>query len=258
MELRRGSQLLAALVLSAAAQAQPVRVILVGDSTLATRSGYGDALCQRFRPDVACINLARGGRSSGSFRAEGLWDRVQDLLREGSGYRASYVLIQFGHNDQPGKPGRSTDLATEFPVNMARYVTEVKALGGVPVLLTPLTRRSFKGQVLQNDLRPWAEASIRVAASELAPLLDLNALSYAAVQAMGEDEADTLAMAEKPAVGVPALPSSQSERAGAANPIFDRTHLGDKGARVFSTLVAQELVRLQPDLKNYLKAEPKQ
>jgi len=257
MELRRGSQLLAALALSAAAQAQPVRVILVGDSTLATRSGYGDALCQRFRPDVACINLARGGRSSGSFRAEGLWDKVQDLLREGStAYRSNYVLIQFGHNDQPGKPGRSTDLATEFPANMARYVTEVKALGGVPVLLTPLTRRSFKGQVLQNDLRPWAEASIRVAASELAPLLDLNALSYAAVQAMGEDEADTLAMAAKPAVGVPALPSSQSERAGAANPIFDRTHLGDKGARVFSTLVAQELVRLLPDLKTYLKAEP--
>jgi len=257
MKLRRGSQLLAALALSAAAQAQPVRLILVGDSTLATRSGYGDALCQRFRPEVACINLARGGRSSGSFRAEGLWDRVQDLLREGaSAYRASYVLIQFGHNDQPGKPGRSTDLATEFPANMARYVTEVKALGGVPVVLTPLTRRSFRGQVLQNDLRPWAEAGVQVAAAQQAPLLDLNALSFAAVQAMGEEEADTLAMAPKPAVGVPALPSSQSERAGAANPIFDRTHLGDKGARVFSALVAHELVRLLPDLKKHLKAEP--
>jgi len=246
-----------ALLAAAPIEAQPVRVILVGDSTLATRSGYGDALCQRFRPDVACINLARGGRSSGSFRAEGLWDRVQDLLREGStAYRASYVLIQFGHNDQPGKPGRSTDLATEFPVNMARYITEVKALGGVPVVLTPLTRRSFRAGVLQNDLRPWAESSIEVAVAQQAPLLDLNALSYAAVQAMGEEEADTLAMAPKPAVGVPALPSSQSERAGAANPIFDRTHLGDKGARVFSALVAQELVRLLPDLKTYLKAEP--
>lgn len=248
---------LALALLVAPIEAQPVRVILVGDSTLATRSGYGDALCQRFRPDVACINLARGGRSSGSFRAEGLWDGVQDLLREGStAYRSSYVLIQFGHNDQPGKPGRSTDLVTEFPANMARYLTEVKALGGVPVLLTPLTRRSFKAGVLQNDLRPWAEAGIRVAAGEQAPLLDLNALSHAAVQAVGEDESDTLAMAAKPSVGAPALPSSQSERAGAANPIFDRTHLGDKGARVFSALVAQELVRLQPDLKHYLKAEP--
>ncbi len=245
-----------AMLAAAPTQAQPLRVILVGDSTLATRSGYGDALCQRFRPEVVCINLARGGRSSGSFRAEGLWDRVQDLLSEGSGYRASYVLIQFGHNDQPGKPGRSTDLATEFPVNMARYITEVKALGGVPVVLTPLTRRSFKGGVLQNDLRPWAEASIRVAAAQQATLLDLNALSHAAVQAMGEEEADTLAMAPKPAVGVPALPSSQSERAGAANPVFDRTHLGDKGARMFSALVAQELIRLQPDLRIDLKAEP--
>ena len=29
-----------------------------------------------------------------------------------SGYQNIWVLIQFGHNDQPGKPGRSTDLAT--------------------------------------------------------------------------------------------------------------------------------------------------
>jgi lysophospholipase L1-like esterase len=34
------------------------------------------------------------------------------------------VLIQFGHNDQPGKPERSTDLATEFPVFMRQYVAE--------------------------------------------------------------------------------------------------------------------------------------
>ena len=49
------------------------RLILVGDSTMAPRSGYGNALCARFQ-QVACINLARGGRSSKSFRAEGLWD----------------------------------------------------------------------------------------------------------------------------------------------------------------------------------------
>ena len=31
------------------------RVILVGDSTMASNSGYGDALCRRFRADVSCI-----------------------------------------------------------------------------------------------------------------------------------------------------------------------------------------------------------
>src|SRR5690349_12464409 len=128
-----------------AAERLPIRVILVGDSTMQTNSGYGDAFCARFAPEVSCINLAKGGRSTASFRAEGRWDEVQRLLKDGAHYSATYVLVQFGHNDQPGKPGRSTDFVTEFPFNMARYARETRQLGGVPVLMTPLTRRSFHG-----------------------------------------------------------------------------------------------------------------
>jgi lysophospholipase L1-like esterase len=214
------------------AAAADVRVILVGDSTMATRSGYGDALCARFTPAVDCINLAKGGRSTSSFRAEGLWDKALQLVRESAG-KPSYVLIQFGHNDQPGKPGRSTDLVKEFPVNMARYAREVQEAGGTPVLVTPLTRRQFKGPWLSNDLAPWAAATRRAAGETKAPLLDLNADSQAAVQAMGEAEADTLAEAPKP------------------EPKFDRTHLGDKGARLFSGIVADELRRAVPALNKY-------
>ncbi len=230
----------------AASSNATLRVILVGDSTMATRSGYGDALCARFKPEVTCLNLAKGGRSTKSYRAEGLWDQVLTLLRQRPGGQTDLVLLQFGHNDQPGKPGRSTDLATEFPANLAAYVDEVRAAGGRLVLITPLTRRSFDAQGhLKNDLRPWAETTRRIAAERQVPLLDLNALSADAVQAMGEAEADTLAMAPKPA-DAPAQPSSSSERAGAANPVFDRTHLGPKGAALFSSLVAAELAGLDP------------
>jgi lysophospholipase L1-like esterase len=128
-----------------AAERLPIRVILVGDSTMQTNSGYGDAFCARFTSEVSCINLAKGGRSTASFRTEGRWDEVQRLLKDDGGFGATYVLVQFGHNDQPGKPGRSTDFVTEFPVNMARYAQETRALGGVPVLLTPLTRRGSYG-----------------------------------------------------------------------------------------------------------------
>lgn len=223
------------------------RLILVGDSTMAPRSGYGDALCARFKPGLRCLNLARGGRSSGSFRAEGLWEQVLELLREPDG-RHSHVLIQFGHNDQPGKPGRSTDLVHDFPANLARYVDEVRAAGATPVLLTPLTRRSFRGPWLHDDLAPWAAATRRVAADKQVALLDLHGLSRAAIQAMGETEADTLAMAAKPAPGAPIHPATAAERAGAANPVFDRTHLGDKGARLFASIVARQLQDLSPGL----------
>ncbi len=237
---------------------KPVRFILVGDSTMANTSGYGDAFCARVNRANTCINLAKGGRSSGSFRAEGRWDEVEGLLRGSAAYSATYVLIQFGHNDQPGKPGRSTDLKTEFPVNMARYAQEVKALGGVPVLVTPLTRRTFKDGVLENNLGPWADVIRATAAAQKVPLLDLNAESYAAVQAMGQDEADTLAMAPRPADYGVAPATGKVEVAGAAKTAFDRTHVGAKGAAYFSRMVMEEIRRAIPAVAGQFKPESEQ
>jgi len=194
---------------------------------MAPRSGWGSALCARLQ-QIACLNLARGGRSSRSYRAEGLWDTVLTLLKEGGpAAQKTLVLIQFGHNDQPGKPGRSTDLATEFGPNMAAYVRDVRAAGGEVLLVTPLTRRSFKAGELDNDLRPWAEAVLRVGAEQGVPVLDLNASSHAAVAAMGQAAADTLAEAP---------------------PRFDRTHLGPQGATLFAAQVLEGLLRLRPEL----------
>lgn len=238
---------------SHAAPELPIRVILVGDSTMATRSGYGDALCARFTPATSCVNLARGGRSSGSFRAEGRWDEVQKLLKDSAAYRASYVLVQFGHNDQPGKPGRSTDLVTEFPVNMTRYAAEVKQLGGVPILVTPLTRRTFHGAYLKDDLAPWSDATRKVAQANKVALLDLNALSADAVQQMGQAKADTLAMAPPPAAVAAPASGAAGEPQGTPKSAFDRTHLGAKGAQLFSGMVAHELVRLEPSVAASIK-----
>ena len=47
------------------------------------------------------------------------------------GFRRTWVLIQFGHNDQPGKPGRSTNLETEFPDNI-RQLEGLARVGLVP------------------------------------------------------------------------------------------------------------------------------
>lgn len=251
--LLAGAVLACAALSPALAADKPIRVILVGDSTMATRSGYGDALCQRFVPEVKCINLARGGRSSGSFRAEGRWDEVQSLLRDSAAYSASYVLVQFGHNDQPGKPGRSTDLVTQFPANMARYASEVKELGGVPVLVTPLTRRSFRGEYLHDDLAPWSAATRRVAAEQKVALLDLNAMSATAVQKMGSAEADTLAQEAPPAKPAANASSAATEPQGTPKSAFDRTHVGPKGAAFFAGMVAGELQRLIPSIGKWMR-----
>ena len=210
----------------------PVRIILVGDSTVAPVNGWGPGFCALAVPEVSCVNLAKNGRSTNSYRAEGLWAGVLDALKQNARFSATYVLIQFGHNDQPGKP-RPADLATEFPGNMRAYAREVKSAGAMPVLITPLTRRNFENGKLHNDLDVWGAATRRAAAEEGVPVLDLNTESAAAVQKMGPAEADTLAMQ---------TPST-----------FDHTHLGDKGSALFGRMVAGELVAAVPALRPYFR-----
>jgi lysophospholipase L1-like esterase len=231
----------------------PIQIILVGDSTVAPRNGWGPGFCDLLAPQVTCLNLAKNGRSTSSYRAEGSWDDVMKALKSNSGFSAAYVLVQFGHNDQPGKPGRSTDLATEFPANMRQYARDVKAEGGKPVLVTPLTRRKLQDGKLENDLAPWAEATRKAAGEEGIPVLDLNADSVAAVQKMGQAEADTLALAPPPATADQSAEPGSSPAKSKPATQFDYTHLGKKGWDFFGRMVADELIKAVPELRPYLK-----
>jgi lysophospholipase L1-like esterase len=234
----------------------PSKIILVGDSTTAVMGGWGPSFCgYHVTSFMACINLARGGRSSGNYRTEGSWDVALSEMRT-KGYKDVWVLIQFGHNDQPGKPGRSTDLATEFPANLARYIDEARAAGAKPILVTPLTRRMFEGGKLKNDLEPWAAATRKVAAAKKVPLLDLHAESQAAVQAMGEEAADRFAQLAKGAAAVEprAVTATEVQEMPMAQPklSFDRTHLGREGADYFARMVTRELAAAVPAMRPLL------
>jgi lysophospholipase L1-like esterase len=138
---------------------------------------------------------------------------------------------------------------------MARYAQETRTLGGTPVLVTPLTRRTFKGPYLHDTLGPWAEATRQAAAREHAVLLDLNTDSAAAVQQMGQAEADTMAM-EPPAKNDP-VPTDPNkvEPVGKTKSRFDWTHLGEKGAEFFGAMVARELAQAAPAITPYLKKD---
>jgi lysophospholipase L1-like esterase len=231
--------------------AAKVRFILVGDSTVAEKSGWGPAFCHDVVAEVTCINMARGGRSTKSYREDGTWAKVIEKLKSKGDFSKTYVLIQFGHNDQPGKPGRSTDLATEFPANMTTYVNEVKAAGGLPVIVTPLSRRTWGADgKIADGLGPWADADKRVASTTNTPLVDLHSDSIAALNRMGQTEGDTLAMAPRPDPNAPA-PTMSTERNGEAVAKFDGTHLGPKGAMVFARIVENDLAVILPETKSY-------
>jgi lysophospholipase L1-like esterase len=246
------------------------KIVLVGDSTTAVQGGWGPAFCARHVTSfLTCTNLARGGRSTYNYRAEGSWALAEAEMRT-PGYARTWVLVQFGHNDQPGKPGRSTDLQREFPDYLRRYVREIRAAGAQPVLVTPLTRRQFTDGVLIDDLAPWAEAVRSVAREMEVPLVDLHARSRAVVQALGPVAAMPLAQAAAspaqvsaalggttvgaaPVAGAPAAQDNAvAEPMGQAKVAFDYTHLGPDGAALFATLVTEELARQVPSLRPLL------
>lgn len=273
----------AALVLAPAALAQqtrertdappiePYKIVLVGDSTMAAGSGWASMFCARHvKSSVACLNLGRGGRSTRSYRQEGSW-AIALAEAKVPGYRASYVLIQFGHNDQSTRPERWTDRTTEFPANLRQMVEEVRAAGAIPVLVTPLTRREFKNSKLDNTLDVWAEEVRKVAAETKAPLVDLNRRSAAIVQRLGAEESMALAQAEptdeeraaakagttlKPRAAeearLPDVPVKPGGPRGQHTRKFDYTHVGETGAGVFAKIVAEDLARAVPALASQL------
>lgn len=247
------------------------KIILVGDSTVQQLSGWGGSFCATHVTSfAACVNLGRGGRSSYSYRAEGSWALALAEMKT-PGFVKTYVLIQFGHNDQPGKPGRSTDLATEFPANLRLYVQEARAAGAEPILVTPLTRRQFKAGKLDRDLDPWAESIRKVAAELKVPLVDLNKRSADAVEALGPSMANRFAQVPparevsaaalagttiaNPAAAA-AAPGPQNNAAveplGDAKLAFDYTHLGSVGADFFSKIVTDELAVAVPKMRPLL------
>lgn len=250
---------------------QPYKIVLVGDSTMAVASGWASMFCARHvKSSVACLNVGRGGRSTRSYRQEGGWD-IALAEAKVPGYRATYVLIQFGHNDQSSAPERWTDRTTEFPANLTKMVAEVRAAGAIPVLVTPLTRRVFKGGKLDNTLDEWSQEVRKVAAATKAPLVDLNRRSAAVVQQLGAEESMALAQAEPTAeeraaakagttlkqrsteeAREPDLPTRPGGARGQNVRKFDYTHLGETGAGVFARLMADDLARAVPALASQL------
>lgn len=205
-----------------------VHIVLVGDSTVTDKAGWGAAFAARMKPEVRVTNKARGGASTKSYyEGTKLWTEALAL-------KPTHVLIQFGHNDMKGKgPERETDPRTTFRTNLARYIAEARAAGAQPILVTSITRRNFKDGRLVDLLADYAEGTRAVAAAERVPLIDLHAKSIAAVVALGETGSAELG------------PMVKGKR--------DTTHLSPAGAAWAAELIVAELQKALPETRSWLK-----
>jgi lysophospholipase L1-like esterase len=213
-----------------------VRIDLIGDSTQTENAGYGRGFCANLSAKVDCLDMAKGGASTKTYREDGLWQRALET-------KPDYMVIQFGHNDEI----TSQHLPREVPLpdyaaNLKRFVTEARAAGITPVLVTPLTRRYFgpDGKI-HSDLTAYSDAMKAVARQMRVPLIDLQDESIAYLDKVGEAEGNKLAITKKDADG---------------KTIFDKTHLNWAGSYVFGRMVAVGLGRAVPSLKKYVRPRP--
>ncbi len=215
--------------------AEPIKVALAGDSTVATvqnppkerpdLAGWGQMLGE-FMPKATVVNHARSGTSTKSFRELGLWDGV---LKE----KAQWVLIQFGHNDQKEDPKRHTDPATHYRKNLKTFIHEVREGGGKPVLVTSVARRVYSNGKMTTSLTPYVEAVKSVGREMQVPVVDLHRASFALFQQLGEKFCLRYGPGEQ-----------------------DKSHFSREGARMMARLVAEELEHGVPELRQHLQLLP--
>lgn len=207
-----------------AQSAPPIRIVLVGDSTVTDESGWGAGFKRLATDTVEVVNTAANGRSSKSFIDEGRW-------AEALAKRGHYYLIQFGHNDERGKgPERETDPTTTYRANMTRYVDDVRATGATAILVTSLVRRLYKDDgTIRSTQTPYVEVVRALAAEKKVPLVDLHAISLADAENAGDE-----------------VWADLSPRDGQGQ--VDRTHLNGKGSGVVGRMVVEALCKAVPGL----------
>jgi len=213
-----------------AATNQPVRLVIIGDSTVCNyptnqvRRGWGMFIQDYFNSNrLQVINLALSGRSTKTFITEGHWTNA---LKQ----TPYCILIQFGHNDShaPDRP-EATDAQTTYKQYLRQYIDESRAVGARPILVTPMCRRKFDADGrIKNDLLRYADAMKAVAEEKKVPLVDLNAASVELCNQLGPEGSKAL-----------------------ANDSSDATHFNAKGAREMAKLVMQQLPEAEPSLKQY-------
>src|SRR5262245_33172409 len=137
-------------------------------------------LTRFFKTGVAVANHAESGESLKSSLGAKRLDKVLSLMKPGD-----YLLIQYGHNDEKEK-GEGVGPFTTYKRDLKYFVEEARKKRGIPILITPVQRRTFDATgKITNSHGDYPEAVRQVAKEENVPLIDLNAISRDFYEAMG-------------------------------------------------------------------------
>ena len=216
-----------------------ITIWMCGDSTMSIKekkaypeTGWGMPFIYFWDSTVTIENLAKNGRSTSSFRNEGLWQIVLDKATEGD-----YVFIQFGHNDEVSTKKTYTT-ETEFKNNLRQYVSEARSKKAIPILLTPMARRKFDvAGKIEGTHDVYSQIVRDVAKEEKVVLFDMDKITQQLYQQFGVENSKLLFMQLKP-----------NEHPNYPDGRDDNTHFNELGARLIAQLVLVEIRSQIPGL----------
>ena len=222
-------------------------LFFAGDSTLDDHKrdpkclyrSWGTTLEPMMKAGNAVDNRAASGRSTKSFVKERKWERLVASVKPGD-----FVAIAFGHNDQKCNPGHYLDdvyAATQgaYKENLRRFVKDVRAKGGVPVLMSPIVRGTFgrTGRTIDEfanangeKLGDYGIAAKEVAAEMKTDFVDMHALTKAHLEKIGKEAAVRYFM----------LFTGQA-KAKDGEPKKDLTHPCQAGADAFARIFLEDV-----------------
>ncbi|TWT61768.1 rhamnogalacturonan acetylesterase [Rubinisphaera italica] len=215
--------LLVTNIQAASAQEDVLKIGLIGDSTVATSSGWGPAFAKRFNDKTQVLNYAKNGAT-----LESISHKLDELLK----LKPDYVLIQFGHNDQKRY---GTDA---YRTKLTSYVQRVTEAGGQAIVLSSVTRRNFDehGKIqlresgLKGNLTDFEKAAQAVAEEQDVKFINLHAISIAHHNKIGPEATAEYNFSET-----------------------DTTHFSPKGAEATTDLILKELKTVAPEITANLK-----
>ncbi len=180
-----------------------------------------------FNSEIAVANWGESGESLRGYIGENRLAKLMSAIKRGD-----WLFIQMGHNDQKER-GEGVGAFTTYKADLERFISEARAHGANPVLVTPVHRLRLDaaGKVV-NSLGDYPEAVRLTAREQRLPLIDLNAMSAVFYEAIGPAE----------------LPKAFADG--------DTTHHNNYGSYELAKCVVEGIRRAKLDLVRYLDAPP--
>ena len=232
----------------------PQTIFIAGDSTAAgynkpDQQGWGGEFQQYFDSNKVKIdNRARGGRSTRTFIAEGLWQALLDDVKAGD-----LVLIQFGHNDaspvNDDRRARGTlkgigdefvdidnmltnkqERVYTFGHYIRQMVADVRAKKATPILMSLTVRNKWRNERIERGSGQYGYWMYQLAWQLNTSFIDVTNTVADKLEALGATEVQKIY--EK-----------------------DHTHYNPQGAHIHAQAIVAGLKGVRPGLANNLYSE---